>query len=86
MGQWKWAGFEVIEDWAKASDDATVHQVYQAMFRAVDEETPGEPVPFSKTGTLRVIRTAVAEIYFHASEPGEASVPGTLYLSRVVDI
>ncbi|MYH72349.1 MAG: hypothetical protein F4153_07210 [Acidimicrobiia bacterium] len=86
MGQWKWAGFEVIEDWADNSDDATAQQVYTAMFLAVDEDNPGEPVPFSKTGSLRVIRTASAEIYFHASEPGGPSGPGTLYLSRVVDI
>ena len=80
MTQWKWAGFEVIEDWANAK------QVYDAMFLAADDENPGEPVPFSKTGTLRVIRTAAAEIYFHASDPGGASGPGTLYLSKVVDI
>jgi len=59
MTQWKWAGFEVIEDWANASDGATAQQVYEAMFLAVDEEHPGEPVPFSKTGTLRMIRTAL---------------------------
>ena len=76
----------MIEGWAETSDDATALQVYAAMFRAVDEEAPGEPVPFSKTGTLRVIRTASAEIYFHASEPGGPTRPGTLYLSRVVDI
>ena len=86
MGQWKWAGFEVIEDWAETSDGATAQQVYAAMFRAVDEEAPGELVPFSKTGSLRVIRTASAEIYFHTSEPGGPSGPGTLYLASVVDI
>ncbi len=85
MAKWKWAGFEVIEDWAEASGEEAALQVYEAMFRAVDEEAPGEPVPFSKTGALRVIRTAAAEIYFHASEPGGDSGPGTLYLSRVVD-
>lgn len=76
----------MIEDWVAASDGAAAQQVYDAMFRAVDEEDPGEPVPFSKTGSLRVIRTASAEIYFHAGDPGAASGPGTLYLPRVVDV
>ena len=86
MAQWKWAGFQVLEDWASEKDIRTVESVYEAMFEATDASNPGEVVPFSKTSTLRVIRTATAAIYFHASDPGGPDAPGTLYLARVVDI
>ena len=60
----------MIEDLAETSDDATALQVCAAMFGAVDREAPGEPAPFSKTGSLRVIRTPAAEIHLEDSELG----------------
>lgn len=86
MAQWKWAGLQVLDDWDSGKDSRTAQVVYEAMFEATRASDPGDVVPFSKTSTLRVIRTATAAIYFHASEPGGPDAPGTLYLARVVDI
>ena len=85
MSRWKWAGFEVLEEWAEGRDLRAVEDVYEAMFQAVDAENPGEEVPFSKTGTLRVIRTTRAVIYFQTSGHAWNSAHDTLYLSSIVD-
>lgn len=53
MPQWKWAGFDVLEDWAEGKHPRIVQAVYDAMFRAVDEPHPGQEVPFSTTGSRR---------------------------------
>ena len=86
MAQWKWAGLQVLDDWDAGKDSRTAQVVYEAMFEATGAVDPGDVVPFSKTSTLRVIRTPTTAIYFHASDPGQPHAPGTLYLARIVDI
>ena len=53
MAQWKWAGFQVLEDWASGKDIRTVESVYEAMFEATDASDPGGP---DAPGTLYLAR------------------------------
>ena len=86
MPQWEWAGFDVLENWAEGKHPRIVQAVYDAMFQAVDDPHPGQEVPFSKTGNLRVIHTPRAVIYFQTSGQAWNSAHDTLHLTSIVDI